>query len=133
MGYDPEELKRNPALQIEAGARYLKQMLDAHGGNVADALAAYNWGPGNMQKLMRGEKTQIPAETANYVTDPRFAQWTQPAAQPGMKVNWLSLSSKHPNHGRRPHLSLHLLKTSSRLGVGWRKAPLTSPTSPGRW
>ncbi|VTT32406.1 transglycosylase SLT domain-containing protein [Klebsiella pneumoniae] len=83
MGYDPEELKRNPALQVEAGARYLKQMLDAHGGNVADALAAYNWGPGNMQKLMRGEKTQIPAETANYVTDPRFAQWTQPAAQPG--------------------------------------------------
>ncbi|STT72488.1 transglycosylase SLT domain-containing protein [Klebsiella pneumoniae] len=44
MGYDPEELKRNPALQVEAGARYLKQMLDAHGGNVVDALAAYNWG-----------------------------------------------------------------------------------------
>ncbi|HDO6812536.1 lytic transglycosylase domain-containing protein [Klebsiella pneumoniae] len=79
MGYDPEELKRNPALQIEAGARYLKQMLDAHGGNVADALAAYNWGPGNMQKLIRGEKTQIPTETANYVTDPRFAQWTRSA------------------------------------------------------
>lgn len=79
MGYDPEELKRNPALQVEAGARYLKQMLDAHGGNVADALAAYNWGPGNMQKLIRGEKTQIPTETANYVTDPRFAQWTQAA------------------------------------------------------
>lgn len=85
MGYDPEELKRNPALQVEAAGRYLKQMLDAHGGNVADALAAYNWGPGNMQKLMRGEKTQIPAETANYVTDPRFAQWTQPVAQPGSK------------------------------------------------
>lgn len=85
MGYDPEELKRNPALQVEAGARYLKQMLDAHGGNVADALAAYNWGPGNMQKLIRGEKTQIPTETANYVTDPRFAQWTQatPAGSEG--------------------------------------------------
>lgn len=82
MGYDPEELKRNPALQVEAGARYLKQMLDAH-GNVPDALAAYNWGPGNVQKFMRGEKTQIPTETVNYVTDPRFAQWTQPNAQPG--------------------------------------------------
>lgn len=81
MGYDPEELKRNPAMQVEAGARYLKKMLDMH-GNVPDALAAYNWGPGNMQKFMRGEKTQIPTETANYVTDPRFAQWTQ-AAQPG--------------------------------------------------
>lgn len=94
MGYDPDELKRNPALQIEAGARYLKQMLDAHGGNVADALAAYNWGPGNMQKLMRGEKTQIPAETANYVTDPRFAQWTQPAAQPGSESELAQLSQQ---------------------------------------
>lgn len=56
MGYDPEELKRNPALQVEAGARYLKQMLDAH-GNVPDALAAYNWGPSNMRKFLRGEKT----------------------------------------------------------------------------
>lgn len=82
MGYDPEELKRNPALQVEAGARYLKQMLDAH-GNVPDALAAYNMGPGNLQKLKDGRMKNIPTETANYVTDPRFAQWTQPAAQPG--------------------------------------------------
>lgn len=93
MGYDPEELKRNPALQVEAAGRYLKQMLDAH-GNVTDALAAYNWGPGNVQKFMRGEKTQIPAETVNYVTDPRFAQWTQPAAQPGGEGELAQLSQQ---------------------------------------
>lgn len=93
MGYDPEELKRNPALQVEAAGRYLKQMLDAH-GNVTDALAAYNWGPGNVQKFMRGEKTQIPAETVNYVTDPRFAQWTQPAAQPGDEGELAQLSQQ---------------------------------------
>ncbi|CAI0815929.1 lytic murein transglycosylase [Serratia quinivorans] len=93
MGYDPEELKRNPALQVEAGARYLKQMLDAH-GNVADALAAYNWGPGNVQKFMRGEKTQIPTETVNYVTDPRFAQWTKAAAQPGSEGELAELSQQ---------------------------------------
>ncbi|HGM5338189.1 TPA: lytic transglycosylase domain-containing protein [Serratia marcescens] len=93
MGYDPEELKRNPALQVEAAGRYLKQMLDAH-GNVTDALAAYNWGPGNVQKFMRGEKTQIPAETVNYVTDPRFAQWTQPAAQPGDEGELVQLSQQ---------------------------------------
>ncbi|MGQ5734203.1 lytic transglycosylase domain-containing protein [Serratia sp. IR-2025] len=79
MGYDPEELKRNPAMQVEAGARYLKQMIDAHDGNVSAALAAYNWGPGNVQKYLRGEKTQVPTETVNYVNDPRFAQWTQQA------------------------------------------------------
>lgn len=93
MGYDPEELKHNPALQVEAAGRYLKQMLDAH-GNVTDALAAYNWGPGNVQKFMRGEKTQIPAETVNYVTDPRFAQWTQPAAQPGDEGELAQLSQQ---------------------------------------
>ncbi|MDM1814956.1 lytic transglycosylase domain-containing protein [Serratia ureilytica] len=82
MGYDPEELKRNPAMQVEAGARYLKQMIDAHDGNVSAALAAYNWGPGNVQKYLRGEKTQVPTETVNYVNDPRFAQWTQ-QAEPG--------------------------------------------------
>lgn len=80
MGYDPEELKRNPAMQVEAGARYLKQMIDAHDGNVSAALAAYNWGPSNVQKYLRGEKTQVPTETVNYVNDPRFAQWTQQAA-----------------------------------------------------
>lgn len=80
MGYDPEELKRNPAMQVEAGARYLKQMIDAHDGNVSAALAAYNWGPGNVQKYLRGEKAQVPTETVNYVNDPRFAQWTQQAA-----------------------------------------------------
>ncbi|WP_049207416.1 lytic transglycosylase domain-containing protein [Serratia marcescens] len=93
MGYDPDELKRNPALQVEAAGRYLKQMLDAH-GNVTDALAAYNWGPGNVQKFMRGEKTPIPAETINYVTDPRFAQWTQSAAQPGGEGELAQLSQQ---------------------------------------
>ncbi len=97
MGYDPEELKRNPAMQVEAGARYLKQMIDAHDGNVSAALAAYNWGPGNVQKYLRGEKTQVPTETVNYVNDPRFAQWTQQAA-PGSddELSQLAQQSAQP-------------------------------------
>ncbi|HGE8334275.1 TPA: lytic transglycosylase domain-containing protein [Serratia marcescens] len=93
MGYDPEELKRNPAMQVEAGARYLKQMIDAHDGNVSAALAAYNWGPGNVQKYLRGEKTQVPTETVNYVNDPRFAPWTQQVA-PGSDDELAQLSQQ---------------------------------------
>jgi soluble lytic murein transglycosylase-like protein len=36
----------NPAQSIEGGARYLSGLLDQFGGNTADALAAYNAGPG---------------------------------------------------------------------------------------
>ena len=39
----------NPAQSIEAGARYLKEQLDANGGDSREALAAYNAGPGNKQ------------------------------------------------------------------------------------
>jgi soluble lytic murein transglycosylase-like protein len=40
----------NPAQSIEGGARYLGQMLRQFGGNTADALAAYNAGPGAVQQ-----------------------------------------------------------------------------------
>ncbi len=38
---DPFDAKQN----IDAGTRYLKQLLDKNGGDVAKALAAYNAGP----------------------------------------------------------------------------------------
>jgi soluble lytic murein transglycosylase-like protein len=40
----------DPVQSIEAGASYLKQQLDRFGGDVARALAAYNAGPGAVQK-----------------------------------------------------------------------------------
>jgi soluble lytic murein transglycosylase-like protein len=40
----------DPRQNIMAGSKYLRQLLDAHDGNVRLALASYNAGPGNVAK-----------------------------------------------------------------------------------
>jgi soluble lytic murein transglycosylase-like protein len=60
LGVDPSV----PAQAIEGGAKYLRQQLDRFGNDAAKALAAYNAGPGAVQRY-----GGVPpyAETQNYV------------------------------------------------------------------
>lgn len=54
--FDPEQ-------NVMGGTRFLKDMLQRYDGSVDSALAAYNWGPGNVDR----RPDSLPRETRDYL------------------------------------------------------------------
>lgn len=54
----------DPAQNVMGGTQYLRKLLDRYGGNARLALAAYNWGMGNLEKRPEG----MPPETKKYIS-----------------------------------------------------------------
>lgn len=72
MGLSPEE-RFDPNKNIPASIGYLKKQLVKYNGDPEKALAAYNWGPGSLDKhLAKNEgklnRIGLPKETADYLT-----------------------------------------------------------------
>jgi soluble lytic murein transglycosylase-like protein len=58
----------DPAINVRLGIAYLKRLADRYDGDIATALAAYNWGPGRIDgELRRGNA--IPTRYAHDVLE----------------------------------------------------------------
>jgi hypothetical protein len=80
-GVDPTD----PVSSINGAGRYMSDLMNQFGGNVAHAVAAYNWGPGNVRRWLRegGDMAALPAETRNYI-----AKVLGPDGGPGMAEHY---------------------------------------------
>lgn len=58
--FDPEQ-------NVMGGTRFLKSLLDRYKGDLDSALAAYNWGPGNVDR----KPDRLPRETREYLVKVR--------------------------------------------------------------
>lgn len=67
LGVNPFDLAEN----IDGGIRYLRDRIRQYGGDLYKALAAYNWGLGNLgealEKYGNDWISYLPLETANYL------------------------------------------------------------------
>lgn len=94
----------DPASNVNAGAKFLKQMLDRYNGDPALALAAYNAGPANVDAANGVPKipetlnyvNQILGALSNVISTPDNGQspiWPSPLS-PNESFDWLSHSRK---------------------------------------
>lgn len=87
----------NPEKSATAAAKYLSQLLKSSGGDLVKALAAYNWGIGNVQN--KG-LDRAPLETRNYV----------PKVLAGIQVGSQATASRQvmPQQQQAPKTEIHI-------------------------
>jgi len=60
-----------PEENVFGGLKYVRLLREEFGGDITKAYAAYNWGPGNLHKLITEHpndwQANLPSETSKYV------------------------------------------------------------------
>lgn len=69
LGMPPGSTDSNPEANEKAGRVYMDQLLQKYRGDQSLALAAYNWGPGNVDRWIAdgADPAKVPQETQSYV------------------------------------------------------------------
>lgn len=70
LGLPSGSTDTNPAANEQVGRAYMDHLIQRYGGNTADALAAYNWGMGNVDRWIKNGRNMaaLPKETRDYLT-----------------------------------------------------------------
>lgn len=87
----------DPSYNIQLGIAYLKELEKKFDGNREKVLIAYNWGPGNLWKALKGEK-RIPGSSKEYAKNilARHTLWKKNSILRDRHINILMLISE-PN------------------------------------
>ena len=69
FGVDPLEDPFDPVENVRFGTQYFNAMLDRYDNDTVSALAAFNWGPGNVDKWRKkgSNFNKLPKETQKYI------------------------------------------------------------------
>jgi len=63
----------NPEINVKLGIAYLRELTDRY-GNISTALAAYNWGPGRIDRRIR-RGSRLPVEYPRLVLGAHTDRW----------------------------------------------------------
>jgi len=66
--WHPDVNPYNPYESIDYAAKYLRELKNQF-GDWSKALGAYNWGPGNLRKYLKGQTSIMPMETQKYIKE----------------------------------------------------------------
>ncbi|RIL10246.1 MAG: hypothetical protein DCC75_04770, partial [Proteobacteria bacterium] len=77
---------------IRLGIAYLKYLQSKFGGNLENALIAYNWGPGNLIKAQRYGGSYIPNSSVQYARKiiSNHRKWNQDMGRKALRADNLA-------------------------------------------
>lgn len=108
----------NPCLNIELGARYLRELLDRNDGDLTRALAAYNYGPGRIEAA-----AELPAGARGYVAAvsgqrERIRRSAAGVVQRSAAASSAAVRFDHPARARRYAETLNARVSSAQFSWG---------------